>query len=85
MSILKKIVEKIDKAADKKIDTTVEQAGVKPAPKKAAPKSPPKANLSVVAPTPLSGGCSLRLLQAAGFAGVVAVTASAALVGRSRR
>jgi len=45
----------------------------------------PKAELSVVAPTPLSGGCSLRLLQVASFGGVVVATLAAALVGRCRR
>ncbi|MEA5366046.1 hypothetical protein VA596_41415 [Amycolatopsis sp., V23-08] len=85
MSILRKIVERIDKAADKKIDTTVERAGVKPADRKSAPKKAPKADSSVVAPTPLSGGCSLRVLQAAGFAGVVVATLAAAVAGRWRR
>jgi len=49
------------------------------------PESSPKAELAVVAPTPLSGGCSLRLIEAAGFGGVVVATLAAALVGRCRR
>jgi hypothetical protein len=84
MGILRKIVEKLDDVADKKIAEIVEKAGIPPK-REPSPKPVPKAELSVVAPTPLSGGCSLRLLRAAGFAGVVAVTASAALVGRYRR
>jgi uncharacterized protein (UPF0371 family) len=89
MGLLKKIVEKIDQAADKKIDTTVEQAGVKPADRKPAPapkKQAPKADSSVVAPTPMGGlSCLVRAAELLGIAGVVAVTASAALVGRCRR
>lgn len=75
MGILRKIVEKLDDVADKKIADVVEKAGVPPK-REPAPKPVPKTELSVVA---------LRLLRAAGFAGVVAVTASAALVGRCRR
>jgi len=81
MGIVRKIVAKVDAKADKVVAEKLEQADVKPAPKKV----PPKADSSVVSPTPLSGGCALRVLQVAGFAGVVAVTASAALVGRCRR
>lgn len=35
-------------------------------------------------PTPAGGGC-LRLIEAAGFGGVVVATLAAALVGRCRR
>lgn len=47
---------------------------------------PRKAELSVVSPTPMGGlSCLVRVAELLGFAGVVAVTASAALMGRCRR
>lgn len=84
MGILKKIVEKIDSAADKKIAEVVEKAGIPPKPEP-SPKPVPKADLAVVAPSPMGGlSCLVRAAELLGFAGVVAVTASAALVGRCR-
>lgn len=79
MSILKKIVEKVDAKADKVVAEKLAQADVEPAPK----KQPPKAE-SVA--TPMGGGsCPLRLLEMAGFAGVVVATLVAAVAGRCRR
>lgn len=49
-------------------------------------EAPRRADSSVVAPTPMGGlSCLVRAAELLGFAGVVAVTASAALVGRCRR
>ena len=38
-----------------------------------------------ISPSPSGGSCPLRLLELAGFGGVVVATLAAALVGRCRR
>ena len=85
MSILRKIKDAVEgvKETVRALDEVMPPLPKKPEP--SPKKDDSRKAKSVVAPTPLSGGCSLRLLQAAGFAGVVAVTASAALMGRYRR
>lgn len=45
----------------------------------------PRADSSVVAPSPMGGACLVRAAELLGFAGLVAVTMPAALVGRCRR
>ena len=80
------IVRKLKDAA-RWVENVVEEEATRRADDepKPEPERPQKAELAVVAPTPLSGGCALRLLQAASFGGVVVATLAAALVGRWRR
>ena len=82
MGVFKKIAKRLDETADKRIADVVERAVGKPAPEPAPKPKPTKADLSV--PTSGGGGC-LRVLEAAGFGGVVVATLAAAIVGRARR
>lgn len=84
MGVFKKVARRLDETADKRVIEVVERAGVKPAPKPAPKPKPTRADMAM--PTPAGGsGCPLRLLEMAGFGGVVVATLAAAVVGRARR